>query len=207
MAPRVGGIGTDAELVEKIVKKAGLVPWPRLFHNLWASRETKLSERFPIKVVTAWIGNTPEIAMEHYLEVTDQHWQRALEGDGKGQEPDQDSGTVHRRCETPVQSIAVWACKEPDENQENPGNTAFSGDASGHGMDGEGYLKFCQKLFFQQLYFPTNHWTFAKSRASQRLYIQNTFIGLSTDIPSDFIVKWLVDTIRGKESPLSARQF
>jgi hypothetical protein len=49
----------------KIVRRAGLQPWPRLFHNLRASRETELAESFPIQVVTSWLGNTPNIAMRH----------------------------------------------------------------------------------------------------------------------------------------------
>lgn len=44
---------------EKIVKRAGLQAWPRLFHNLRASRETELVEAYPVQVVTSWLGNTP----------------------------------------------------------------------------------------------------------------------------------------------------
>jgi len=66
--------------MEKIVRRAGLTPWPRLFHNLRASRETELMERFPIQVVTAWLGNTPTIALKHYLQVTEEHFQQALQG-------------------------------------------------------------------------------------------------------------------------------
>jgi len=64
---------------EKIVRRAGLEPWPRLFHNMRASRETELCETFPMHVVTAWMGNTPDIAMKHYCQVTDEHFQRATE--------------------------------------------------------------------------------------------------------------------------------
>ena len=55
----------------KIIRRAGLTPWPWLFHNLRSSRETELVERFPIQVVRAWLENTPDIAMRHYLQVTD----------------------------------------------------------------------------------------------------------------------------------------
>jgi len=65
----------------KIVGRAGLSPWPRLFHNLRASRETELIERFPIQVVTAWLGNTPKIAMRHYLMTTDSHFEAAIRDD------------------------------------------------------------------------------------------------------------------------------
>jgi len=63
--------------MEKIIRRAGMTPWPRLFHNLRSSRETELCERFPVHVVTAWLGNTPEIARKHYLQVTDEHFRLA----------------------------------------------------------------------------------------------------------------------------------
>src|SRR6185437_14370054 len=44
-----------------------LQSWPRLFHNLRASRETELVESYPVQVVTSWLGNTPSAAMRHYL--------------------------------------------------------------------------------------------------------------------------------------------
>ena len=64
---------------EKIVRRAGLEPWERLFHNLRSSCETELCEKFPMHVVTAWMGHTPDIAMKHYCQVTDEHFRRATE--------------------------------------------------------------------------------------------------------------------------------
>ena len=64
----------------KVIRRAGLQPWPRLFHNLRASRETELVERFPIQVVTAWLGNTPSVALRHYLMTTDEHFKVAVDG-------------------------------------------------------------------------------------------------------------------------------
>jgi hypothetical protein len=54
-------------------------PWPKLFHNLRASAQTDLAQRFPLHVVCAWIGNTAAIARDHYLQVTDDHFRAALE--------------------------------------------------------------------------------------------------------------------------------
>lgn len=65
----------------KIIRRAGLQPWPRLFHNLRASRETELVEAYPVQVVTSWLGNTPSIAMRHYLMTTDAHFAAALTED------------------------------------------------------------------------------------------------------------------------------
>jgi hypothetical protein len=53
---------------EKLVRRAGLVKWPRLFQNLRSSLETDLMRDHPIHVVTAWVGNTPKIALGHYLQ-------------------------------------------------------------------------------------------------------------------------------------------
>lgn len=64
--------------MQKIVRRAGLQPWPRLFHNLRASRETELVEKYPVQVVTGWLGNTPSVAMRHYLMTTQQHFDAAL---------------------------------------------------------------------------------------------------------------------------------
>ncbi len=64
----------------KIIKRPGLEPWPRIFHNLRAIRETELVEEFPVQVVTNWLGNTPAIAMRHYLMTADAHFDNALGG-------------------------------------------------------------------------------------------------------------------------------
>jgi hypothetical protein len=36
----------------RIVRNASLIPWPKLFVNCRASRETELAEQFPIQVMT-----------------------------------------------------------------------------------------------------------------------------------------------------------
>lgn len=41
--------------------------------------ETELCETFPIHVVCNWIGNTTKVASKHYLQVTDDHFARAMQ--------------------------------------------------------------------------------------------------------------------------------
>jgi hypothetical protein len=43
--------------MKKIINRAGLKPWPKLFQNLRSTRETELAEIYPLHVVCAWIGN------------------------------------------------------------------------------------------------------------------------------------------------------
>ena len=57
--------------MHEIIRKAGLTPWPRVFHNLRASRQTELSQRFPGFAVCKWMGNSAQVAEDHYLSVTD----------------------------------------------------------------------------------------------------------------------------------------
>ena len=64
---------------KKIVGRAGLVTWPRLFHNLRSSRQTELAERFPSHVVCDWMGNSEDVARKHYYQTTDDHFRRASE--------------------------------------------------------------------------------------------------------------------------------
>jgi integrase len=63
----------------RILRRAGLSPWPRLFHNMRGSRETELADEFAIQTVTAWLGNTPRIAMRHYLQVRESDFRRAVQ--------------------------------------------------------------------------------------------------------------------------------
>ena len=63
-------------LLRKLTK-AGISPWPKLWHTLRASAETDLATRFPLHTVTAWLGNTPTVAQKHYLMVTDADFDKA----------------------------------------------------------------------------------------------------------------------------------
>ena len=51
---------------ERIIARAGLKPWPRLFHNLRASRESELMREYDLATVCRWIGNSPAVAARHY---------------------------------------------------------------------------------------------------------------------------------------------
>lgn len=64
----------------RLLTRAGLKPWPRLFHALRASRETELAGEYPLHVVVGWLGNTPKIAMKHYLMATDADFEKATGG-------------------------------------------------------------------------------------------------------------------------------
>ena len=66
---------------QRIIRTAGVEPWPKLFQNLRSTRETELAEEFPMHVVCKWIGNSQPVAAKHYLQLTDEHFMRAINGD------------------------------------------------------------------------------------------------------------------------------
>ena len=65
----------------RTIKRAGITPWPKPWQNLRSSRETELADRYPIQVVTSWIGNSVSVAHRHYLQVTDNHFESAMGAD------------------------------------------------------------------------------------------------------------------------------
>jgi len=80
--------------LERIIRKAALKLWPKLFQNLRATRETELAEEFPIHVVCDWICNTQAVATKHYLQTTNEHFTRATE---KAHQKAQQSASEARR--------------------------------------------------------------------------------------------------------------
>jgi len=68
--------------LHRIIKRAGLKPWPKAWQNLRSTCETELAERFPMHVVCEWIGNSQPVAAEHYLQVHDEHYRQATAGEG-----------------------------------------------------------------------------------------------------------------------------
>jgi integrase len=65
--------------LQRIIRRAGLEAWPKLFHNLRATRETELAEVYPIHIVCKWIGHAAAIAQKHYLQVRDEDFDRAAD--------------------------------------------------------------------------------------------------------------------------------
>ena len=62
----------------RIIQRAALQRWPKLFQNLRNTRETELAGDFSKHVVCQWIGNSHPIAAKHYLQVTDDHFSKAV---------------------------------------------------------------------------------------------------------------------------------
>ncbi|MCI0675725.1 MAG: tyrosine-type recombinase/integrase [Phycisphaerales bacterium] len=82
--------------LKRIIKRAGLKCWPKLWQNLRSTRETELADQFPVHVVTAWIGNSVQVAKKHYLQVTNEHFAKATRETEAVQNPVQQPAAATR---------------------------------------------------------------------------------------------------------------
>ena len=55
------------------------VEWDKLWTTLRATRDTELRETFPSHVVAGWIGHDDRVAERHYLQITDAHFEKAVQ--------------------------------------------------------------------------------------------------------------------------------
>lgn len=73
--------GPDANILttlDKIITRAGLVPWEKPMQNLRATRETELLAHYAAKDVTSWLGNSPDVANKHYAMTMQESFDRAI---------------------------------------------------------------------------------------------------------------------------------
>jgi integrase len=95
-----GSNGFLAINVKRALRRAGIKPWPRLFNNLRASRDTELSSERPAHVAAAWmgksvqeaelppdhparkaaavLGHSVKVSAEHYVTVRDSDFSEAI---------------------------------------------------------------------------------------------------------------------------------
>ncbi len=84
----------------KIIRRAGLESWPKLFHNLRATRQTELAKEYLAHVVCSWLGNTQGVAMKHYLQTTEEHFKKT--------------------AQNPTQTAHEGGCQATTSKQETP---------------------------------------------------------------------------------------
>jgi len=63
--------------LRRIIRKAGMEPWGKLWANLRSSRATELAKDHPAHVAAAWLGHSIQVAGKHYWQVTDGDFAKA----------------------------------------------------------------------------------------------------------------------------------
>ena len=125
IVPRLQHASTNLRThLHRIIERAGVTPWPRLFQNLRASCATDWVERFPAHTVAHWLGHSPMIAAQHYLQVRDQHFDDAAGlTDGNAQQKAQHNaqqtapaGDGQRRTQDKANRRKPLLCREIDHS-------------------------------------------------------------------------------------------
>lgn len=112
----------------KFIKRAGLEPWPKLFQNLRSTRETELFKMTNgnIKAVCSWIGNSPQVALKHYAQVTEEDLKEAAKMSLLG-DP---GGAAHNAAQHPAASGSREPQADSEANLgEHPEGLCFQQDA------------------------------------------------------------------------------
>jgi len=120
----------------KIVRRAGITPWRRIFHSMRASRQTELERTFPRHVVCAWLGNTSAVAERNYLLVTQADFDAATsETTGGGKVGDEAARKAARSdpkaARKAAPQVLALITQENEKTPENTGETVVSTGLSG----------------------------------------------------------------------------
>jgi integrase len=104
--PRVRVISNLGTHAKRLVKKAGITPWPKLFVNMRGSCSDDLERRgIPEKAINAWIGNTARLRSKHYHAVRAEDWAAV-------------TGVTENPAPIPAPSAAVSGDQEPSTLRE-----------------------------------------------------------------------------------------
>jgi integrase len=99
--------------LSRILRRAGVKRWPKVFHNLRASRATELAGEYPGHVAAAWLGHSREIAASHYWQVTDADFARASASGQQSTDPKGGAKSGAAAVRNPVQQPSAVASTNP----------------------------------------------------------------------------------------------
>lgn len=116
----------------KILTRAGVAPWERLFHSMRASRQTELERQFPRHVVCAWMGNTAAVAEKSYLLVTESDFAAAVAGNlGSNNVDEAAQKAAHDPPKTAHKAAQQGPRNDGARNEKTPENTGENGVFTG----------------------------------------------------------------------------
>ena len=121
-------------MLHRAIQRAGLTSWPKLFQNLRSTRETELAETYPIHVVCAWIGNSPAIAAKHYLQVTDEHFNKAAQNPTQTVHDNSEQGTTAEQAD--AGTLPVLQSETTGDNRSLHTGTSIVETRASLGFDG-----------------------------------------------------------------------
>ena len=113
----------------RIVKRAGLTQWPRMFNALRASRATELAAEYPAAICSAWMGHSAAVAEAHYQIVRDEDFERAAASAKMGGAPS-GARAAHQAAQSPTGNpghVSSSAAQVSANQRERPDMTEHDG--------------------------------------------------------------------------------
>ena len=111
------------------------------------TQQTELADKYPIHVVCAWLGNSRAVAQEHYLQLTDVHFEHAA-----GVKDLSQGG-----AQNPAQSLSTPSNPEHSatgQNQQNQGKNSDEGELWGV-VSTRDRIRTCDLRFRKPALYPT----------------------------------------------------
>lgn len=109
--------------LQRIIRRAGLTPWPKLWQNLRATRQTELVQKYPIHLVCYWLGNSALVAKKHYLQIRDEDFAAAATDatpeTGGAPSGAPDCGTVARQAAQPAEGSDCLPSRNRGKSKHN----------------------------------------------------------------------------------------
>jgi len=95
--------------LERVLARVGVKRYPKLFQNLRSTRQTELvADGWPQHVVCAWLGNSEQVARDHYFQVTDADYLAAA-----GRSVPVAPKVAPNQAATPANPGGSGACSDP----------------------------------------------------------------------------------------------
>ena len=103
----------------KMIRRAGLKPWPKPFHAMRASFETELVEKVSIQTAATILGHSPTIAVRHYLRARPEEFERARTATF-GTAPKSHAESYVNATQNPTQRPTAMFCDDAQETRKAP---------------------------------------------------------------------------------------
>lgn len=104
---------------QRIIERAGVETWPRLFQALRSSCSMDWIESVPNHAVAKWLGHTPKVQAAHYLRVRDVHFDQVTGGEQGG------AKCGAQAAQKAAQQGTATSRTDLQHRTESPENTAF----------------------------------------------------------------------------------
>lgn len=113
-----GTAKNNRTLLRRLIRRAGLAVWPRLWQNLRASRATELAAEYPRHVAASWCGHSEAVAAQHYHMARESDFARAI-------------------AETPATKKAAQKAAHSDTRRTSQEGSSEGAEPSGMALEGQ----------------------------------------------------------------------